>query len=220
MYIERNGKQIFITRLCGAISWPADKPGCACIVGEDSEYDYDLDAYPIYLIDEIHSKNNEDLIVWAAERRTEHEIDAFVGQRSKANIKLLSLWNREASSRRIPIRNEDGTDSLISKPAPRFHVNQAPFSQDNSLEYHLKVVMGKVKKDRKTLFLKPKGGIKMQLLDIQKEISEATPQKYPAVAAFAYAVATLNLYQRDAQQEVSNRRSHSANKSRNKTTGY
>ena len=131
--------------------------------------------------------------------------EAFIGQRSKANIQFLSMWNRN--------------DRPLG--APRFYVKQAPMSQDDSLEYHLKVLFGRTQKDRKTLFLMPQSQIKMQLLDVQKLMgSETTPQKFPAVAAFAYAVATLNLYQRDTEAEICDRRSHSASKGRNRTTGY
>lgn len=158
-------------RIVGGLGWPGERPGFAVIVGELEKQQNGI--YPMHLLEEFESSDMDRLVRRCADLQAAYEEPTFVGRLDESAVQFLNHYNRDRNTK-------------------DFALYEAPFSDNELINYHITVLKGMLRPDRKALHFNPKSKIPSYLLELpQNKIYQAKATDFPAVAALAYCVAYI-----------------------------
>jgi len=192
--IRHEWKRHDFRRIFGGLAWPGERPGYAVVVGESRFPAVGTKNYHCYLIAEVEEQNLQSLISWCAELAGIYSVQNFYGRQHTPCIQYLNVRNSTARE----------------KGLPAFHISYAPYSEEESIEYQLNILMERLSNEYQTLHLHRESKLPGYLTEVPaNRISNATESQFPAVAALGYAVSALTIYKPVTKSNRKKRISHS-----------
>jgi hypothetical protein len=170
-------------RILGGIGWAGNnKPGSGVVVGEDAFPEIGGRIYHCHLLAETEDNDTGQLLRKCAEMKARFKAGEFYGRYDEANMNFLTFWNRDARDRRLP----------------EFHIYPAPASEDGKIGYHLNLLRDRLRSGRKTLHFSKQSKLPGYLRELPTNgAATLTDSQYPAVAALAYVVSVLTIFEPD-----------------------
>jgi hypothetical protein len=191
-----------IGRTVGGIAWPGEKSGYAVVVGEEDIPRRGGKVRHFHVLAEVEEWNKVNLIKACIELQGLYKTMGFYGRRDHQSMFTLLSVNSVARERR--------ETELDFQPAP--------LSEQGRIEYHIDILRKRLDHASKSLYMNH-GNIALKLDIPNEEYGTALDTKYPAVAALGYAIATLETYEPEDDEE--DRETSSAlNLNRSWVTGY
>ncbi len=168
---------IFFQRIVGGIAWPGDRPGFVCVVGEETSYRL---PHQLHLLAEAEKQDTSELIKRCRELQATWKVQEFYARLPEHILQYLGLSNEQARGRY----------------QKSFQVLEAPFSSDPRIAYHLQLLRDTLKPAQKGLHLGTDSRLSSALLELPVDkAASAKDTDFPAVAALAYAVAALTVWE-------------------------
>jgi len=167
------------SRVVGGFAWPGNSSGFAVVVGEEIYPAVGSKDHHLYVLAEVEETDVNTLFKRCVELAVKYHASFFYGRYDLAMINSLNLWNRNS----------------LEQGAAIFNFDQALFSDEGKINYHLNVIKSLLLPERKFLHLSdiiesPKLPAHIQNLP-PNAYATATDTEYPAVAALGYAVTLL-----------------------------
>ena len=189
-------------RTVGGIAWPGERSGYAVVVGEEEWPRKGSKVRHCHVLAEVEEWNKVNLIKACIELQGLYKTMGFYGRRDYQSLFTLRAANSVARGRREA--------ELDFQPAP--------LSDQGRIEYHIDTLKKRLDHGSKSLYLNH-GDIALKLDIPNEEYGTALDTKYPAVAALGYAIATLETYEPEEDDDERETAS-SVNANRSWVTGY
>jgi len=146
-------------------------------VGEETSY---RRPSQLYLLAEAEEQDTSELIRRCRELQATWKVQEFYARLPEHILQYLGLSNEQARGRY----------------QQSFQVLAAPFSSDPCIAYHLQLLRDTLKPAQKGLHLGTDSRLSNALLELPVDkAASAKDTDYPAVAALAYAVAALTVWE-------------------------
>jgi len=162
-------------------SWPAAKPGYIVVLSEDKYRDARSDLHNINVVADFE-QHGMDLFVEKLHEVAElySVTDLYGDPENKVGREFLAVFNDRLS-------RQGRRGSWISSPPMQ--------GERAQFEYGVQTILRLLRASRKTLFLGETSRLPAALMELQpQDVSRASPQDYPAVAALAYGVTALTYW--------------------------
>lgn len=165
-------------RIWGGVVWPGKNPGFAVVVAEEVSMD---PAPKLFTLAEVEEEIMEKLIIRCIEMTSEFQVSDWHGRISdKESMFYLSDFNSKA----------------IDHHRKTFDVMDAPYSKSGLIQYHINILLEKLKPNNTKLFFHKESRLDSFLQDLPaSKISTAKDIDYPAIAALGYVVSSFDLHE-------------------------
>jgi len=162
-------------RIWGGVVLPGEKPGFAVVVAEEASMDQ---APNLYTLAEAEEEIMEKLIVSCIEMTSEFQVSDWYGRTSdKESMYYLSDFNSQA----------------IDRHRKTFDIMPAYRSKSGLIEYHINILLEKLKPNNTKLIFHKESRLDSFLQDLPvSKISTAKDTDYPAIAALGYVVSEFH----------------------------
>ncbi|MBW2065013.1 MAG: hypothetical protein JRJ03_08775 [Deltaproteobacteria bacterium] len=196
MKIKVDDREVEMTRVVAGLGWPAEKPGFLVVVGEELFFEPPFPKtgveFRYHVIAESEQTDLSKLIKTATASKNRFEIQTYYARlKSSKSKELPALHYLEQHNR-----------TAFAQGVAPLYVVEAPFAEDRGLlSFHLNVVKGLLRPEKRTLFIPPTSALNAALLEVPDDVSRVKDVDFPAVAALGYAVAALVTWRQEADNE-------------------
>jgi hypothetical protein len=178
LFLDKDKNRMYL-RVVGGIAFPSHKPGHLVIIAEDLHPDPAFKKRHLHLLAEHEHFDLTTLLRKATEYIGSIGFKNFYGELATDNQRFLTMFNADCRK----------------KHHPGIHITSAPYTDNQSIGFHVNLLHSLLQQNQKLLHLGDKSKTPSYLQEIQNEnVTNAKNSEYPAVAALGYAAAALTIW--------------------------